>query len=49
MLEIFIDKASFDFPVWVCIDGPYLYMHETLRGLNHILNTELEDDKHLVG
>ena len=34
---------------WVCIHESYIYIGTTLEDLVHILNTEWEHDKHIVG
>ncbi len=36
-------------PIWVAIEGSYLYTSETFLGLLKILLTERNQDKHLVG
>jgi len=34
---------------WVCICGNFMYINDTLEGLINLLNTEWENDKHLIG
>lgn len=36
-------------PVWVCLCGPYMYIHDSIRGLFAIMADEWENDKHLIG
>ena len=36
-------------PVWVLIDRPYLYIHESLIGLALQVLLEWRHDQHLVG
>ena len=50
-MKIFKEKAGImsKEPIWVCLHGPYMYTASTLKKLIHILNTEWENDKHLVG
>lgn len=33
---------------WVCLCDCYMYMADTLEQLIEVLNTEWEDDKHLI-
>lgn len=35
--------------VWVCIHEAHMYVANSLMELIAVLNTEWEDDKHLVG
>lgn len=34
---------------WICTHEKYEYMADSLESLVHILNTEWEEDQHLVG
>ena len=50
-MTIFKEKAGVisKEPVWVCIHEEYMYLADTFWELLHILGTEWEHDKHLVG
>ena len=48
-MDLFRDRTNFGKPVWVCIAGPYLYVHESLAKLLYMMVTEWREDQHLVG
>ena len=50
-MQIYQEKAGMISPVpcWVCICDEYMYLADTLIKLVDVLNTEWEDDKHMVG
>jgi acyl-ACP thioesterase len=50
-MKIYKEKAGVisQKEVWCCIHNEYLYIANTLKELIKILNTEWENDKHLIG
>lgn len=48
-MKIFKDDTSFEYIAWVCICKEYMYIGKTLEELIHTINTEWEQDKHLIG
>ena len=50
-MHIFQEKAKIisKNKIWCCIHEEYLYTADKLEDLIHILNTEWEHERHLVG
>lgn len=50
-MKLFKEKAGVisENPVWVLIDGPYLYVRPTLMSLLCQVVIQWRDDRHLVG